>query len=245
MRDPRLGRDEEPDVRELSECEPRVTTPPAEGAKKDDPADRPHLVMLTKWVFTAGDPDCYPSVPHEHFQKKTNSWPKLNPYTGRVFSAPHEEDKARRLTKEEMQILWIVEIFGTIATSRSTGIPSSPHPVRIFHRKVWKAAKAAKAAKAQPPTLEASPVTNGRRPRNTKARASGPLFKNSTLMEHNLHQGSSSKNGESVVVNRNTESARTRILLHRHVCCQEEQLDRNIGRRVLSLITCHLRGALG
>lgn len=107
MRDPRLGRDEEPGVRESSECERPDTAPPAEGAKKDNPADPcPHLVMLGKWVFTVGDADCYPSVPHGHFQKKTNSWPKLNPYTGRVFSAPHEEDKARRLIKKEMQILW-------------------------------------------------------------------------------------------------------------------------------------------
>jgi hypothetical protein len=112
MRDPRLGRDEEFEARESSECEPPDTSPPAEGAKKDDPADRRfHLVVLSKWVFTVGDADCYPSVPHGHFQKKTNSWPKLNPYTGRVFSAPHEEDKARRLTKIDMQILWNDEEF--------------------------------------------------------------------------------------------------------------------------------------
>ncbi|WP_145278847.1 hypothetical protein [Pseudomonas sp. URMO17WK12:I11] len=104
VRDPRLGLGEEPEPRESSECEQPDL---AEGVKRDDPADRwYHLVVLNKWVFTVGDADCYPSVPHGHFQKKTNSWPKLNPYIGRVFSAPHEEDKSRRLIKTEMQELW-------------------------------------------------------------------------------------------------------------------------------------------
>ncbi|PJH88531.1 MULTISPECIES: hypothetical protein [Pseudomonas] len=112
IRDPRLGRDEEPETQESSECERPDTAPLVEGAKKDDPADRWfHLVVLSKWIFTVGDVDCYPSVPHGHFQKKTNSWPKLNPYTGRVFSAPHSEDKARRLTRREMQVLWNDEEF--------------------------------------------------------------------------------------------------------------------------------------
>lgn len=107
VRDPRLGRNEEPSVQELNDCSPPDSTPLTDGVKKDDPADRwLHLVMLSKWVFTVGDADCYPSVPHGHLQKKTNSWPKLNPYTGRVFSELHEEDKARRLTRSEMQKLW-------------------------------------------------------------------------------------------------------------------------------------------
>ncbi|MGL4668860.1 MAG: hypothetical protein ACRCWR_13140, partial [Saezia sp.] len=33
-------------------------------------------------------------------------WPKLNPYTGRVFLHMHYEDAASRLTKSEMRKVW-------------------------------------------------------------------------------------------------------------------------------------------
>lgn len=64
------------------------------------------LLMLNKWMFTLGDADCYPSVPHGHFQNKTSAWPKLNPYTGRVFSDVHKEDVNKRLGKKDMITLW-------------------------------------------------------------------------------------------------------------------------------------------
>lgn len=64
------------------------------------------LLMMNKWLFTIGDADCYPSVPHGHYQSKTNAWPKLNPYTGRVFSGVHKEDVRKRLSKKEMTTLW-------------------------------------------------------------------------------------------------------------------------------------------
>ena len=74
---------------------------------EEDPTDQwPRFLALNKWMFTAGDRDCYPSVPHGHLHRKTNEWPKLNPYTGRVFSAVHAEFVPRRLTKAEMKILW-------------------------------------------------------------------------------------------------------------------------------------------
>ena len=64
------------------------------------------FLAFNKWMFTVGDRDCYPSVPHGHLHKKTNEWPKLNPYTGRAFSDVHQEDVDSRLSKVEMKRLW-------------------------------------------------------------------------------------------------------------------------------------------
>ena len=64
------------------------------------------FLILNQWVFTLGDVDCYPSVPHGHLHKKTNSWPKLNPYVGRVFSGMHQELVRSRLKRHEMALLW-------------------------------------------------------------------------------------------------------------------------------------------
>lgn len=76
-------------------------------ATEDDPTDQWfRFLAINKWMFTVGDRDCYPSVPHGHLHNKTNEWPKLNPYTGRVFSAVHAEDTANRLTKAAMKTLW-------------------------------------------------------------------------------------------------------------------------------------------
>ncbi len=64
------------------------------------------FLALKRWYFTLGDADCAPSVPHGHECAKTQKWPKLNPYTGKVFTAIHQEDTSRRLSRQEMQILW-------------------------------------------------------------------------------------------------------------------------------------------
>lgn len=64
------------------------------------------FLVLKRWHFTIGDPDCAPSVPHGHENAKTQKWPKLNPYTGKVFTAIHTEDTTRRLSREEMKALW-------------------------------------------------------------------------------------------------------------------------------------------
>lgn len=69
------------------------------------------FMAFNKWMFTFGDRDCYPSVPHGHLYKKTSEWPKLNPYTGRVFVRVHKEDASYRLTKVEMKELWNDEVF--------------------------------------------------------------------------------------------------------------------------------------
>ncbi|WP_323913478.1 hypothetical protein [Aeromonas veronii] len=77
---------------------------------KDDPNWMEFLCLGT-WVFTKADPDPYPSIPHGHFLSQNNSWPKLNPYTGRVFLSVHQEDKNRRLSKKDMQKIWRNEKF--------------------------------------------------------------------------------------------------------------------------------------
>lgn len=64
------------------------------------------FIAWKTWYFTGSDPDSYPSVPHGHYQSATNRWPKLNPYTGRVFSQKNKEDNSKRLSKNEMQQLW-------------------------------------------------------------------------------------------------------------------------------------------
>jgi hypothetical protein len=64
------------------------------------------FLALRRWHFTISDPDCAPSVPHGHENAKTQKWPKLNPYTGKVFTAIHSEDTTRRLSREEMKALW-------------------------------------------------------------------------------------------------------------------------------------------
>ncbi|MGV8713060.1 MAG: hypothetical protein ACWA6R_10985 [Nitrosomonas sp.] len=64
------------------------------------------LVVLGNWYFTGSDPDSYPSVPHGHLHSANRPWPKLNPYTGRVFAAKHKEDISLRLKRRQMQELW-------------------------------------------------------------------------------------------------------------------------------------------
>ena len=84
---------------------------PQKAAKGNEGEDEPpdpilRLVMLNHWMFTLGDRDCYPSVPHGHWNSKTREWPKLNPYNGRVFDHPHRENTRSRLKKTDMQKLW-------------------------------------------------------------------------------------------------------------------------------------------
>lgn len=79
----------------------------ARGAQTiEDEDDSIHFLAFNKWLFTVGDTDCFPSVPHAHYQRKTNPWPKLNPYTGVVYSSMKAEDVSSRLTKKEMKSLW-------------------------------------------------------------------------------------------------------------------------------------------
>lgn len=76
------------------------------GSGKVDEPEWIELLVLGKWLFTKSDPDAYPSTPHGHLHSATREWPKLNPYTGRVFKQKHQEDLTLRLSKIEMQRLW-------------------------------------------------------------------------------------------------------------------------------------------
>jgi len=76
------------------------------GSGNVDEPDWMELLVLGRWLFTKSDPDAYPSTPHGHLLSATREWPKLDPYTGRVFKEKHQEDATLRLTKREMQRLW-------------------------------------------------------------------------------------------------------------------------------------------
>lgn len=116
--DPRSGRNEEPerirendDIHENVEVHRQGASGLAKSTDEDTSNLGPQFLAFNKWVFTVGDPDCYPSVPHGHLHRKTNEWPKLNPYTGRVFVDVHHEEESCRLTKAEMKSLWNNEKF--------------------------------------------------------------------------------------------------------------------------------------
>lgn len=64
------------------------------------------FVFEGKWYFTKSDPDCYPAVPHGHYQNKNSKWPKLNPYTGRAFNSKHQEEKSKSLSKKQILKIW-------------------------------------------------------------------------------------------------------------------------------------------
>jgi hypothetical protein len=71
----------------------------------------PRFLLLNKWHFTIGDVDCVPSVPHGHENSKTQSWPKLNPYTGKVYIGVEREDVSRRLNRNDMKKIWTNKKF--------------------------------------------------------------------------------------------------------------------------------------
>jgi hypothetical protein len=114
--DPRRGADDEYLPNEQVNTEERVR-PDAEKRTSTSGSPEEHhepsieFLFLDIWVFTKADPDSYPSVPHGHFQIRNRRWPKLNPYTGRVFSSKYQEDRSKRLTKREMQQLWSDDKF--------------------------------------------------------------------------------------------------------------------------------------
>jgi hypothetical protein len=107
--DPRLSSDEKEETEESFEensyREDDHKQSDSNKSGNEDP-DWLEFLMLSEWMFTVGDADCYPSVPHGHYKSKTRAWPKLNPYTGRAFSSAHNEDKGKRLDKKGMIKLW-------------------------------------------------------------------------------------------------------------------------------------------
>jgi hypothetical protein len=87
---------------------------PRSSSEKNSDEDEDNLfqfICLGIWVFTKSDQDSYPSIPHGHYQDQNRPWPKLNPYTGRVFSSKHQEEKTKRLSKKAMRNIWQDESF--------------------------------------------------------------------------------------------------------------------------------------
>ena len=74
--------------------------------QNSDSPDWIEFLFDRKWYFTKSDPDSYPSTPHGHLNNPKNAWPKLNPYTGRVFKTKNQEDTSMRLSKPQMKKLW-------------------------------------------------------------------------------------------------------------------------------------------
>lgn len=58
---------------------------------------------LAQWVFTIGDPDPLPSIPHGHYRHQ-NGMPKLDPYTGWI--SDRRGARLRRLTRAEVAGFW-------------------------------------------------------------------------------------------------------------------------------------------
>jgi len=114
--DPRVRNDEEIERSDQRRAEEDVTNISVgsrlgvngggASAPEEDVNGWTRFLFNNRWMFTLGDVDCYPSVPHGHLNSKTREWPKLNPYTGRVFASVHQEKVAERLTIAEMKTLW-------------------------------------------------------------------------------------------------------------------------------------------
>lgn len=83
----------------------------ARSPSRPDEPEWLEFLAFNKWVFTRSDPDPYPSTPHGHLHDSNRAWPKLNPYTGRVFKAKHQEEASLRLSKHQMRTLWGTQEF--------------------------------------------------------------------------------------------------------------------------------------
>lgn len=58
------------------------------------------------WIFTKADVESYPSVPFGYYKNPKQQWPKLDPYTGRIYNAKHQENVQLRLSKADLHKLW-------------------------------------------------------------------------------------------------------------------------------------------
>ncbi len=115
--DPRIDESDEsnvPNEQEHAEFEGDAVSVRAGSNRSSGKEDEPlilELTLLGTWIFTKSDRDPYPSVPHGHDRNQTKAWPKLNPYTGRVFTAKHQENKSMRLSKRKMKEIWSDKSF--------------------------------------------------------------------------------------------------------------------------------------
>jgi len=114
--DPRLESSKEEVINDRKSFEPEdeavvLKDTSGKGGLAGNEDDWLEFLCLGTWVFTKSDPDSYPSVPHGHYKCRNRPWPKLNPYTGRVFSSKHQEHTSQRLSKKEMKLIWNDENF--------------------------------------------------------------------------------------------------------------------------------------
>lgn len=129
LSDPRIESEEDliPAKSEDSECNDSVIAKIKDSKEAQKNIDEIWIefLCLGLWVFTKADPDSYPSVPHGHYKSQNKKWPKLNPYTGRVFKSKHQEDGNKRLTKKQMKIIWTDEKFKSFCREMLFGIKNN------------------------------------------------------------------------------------------------------------------------
>jgi len=125
-RDPR-----EPPAPEAEQSQTADEPAKIKGSGKVDEPEWLELLVLGRWLFTKSDPDSYPSTPHGHLHSATREWPKLNPYSGRVFKAKQQEDTTLRLSKREMQHLWRDHAFRDFCRSYIL-LYVEAHPHHVF-----------------------------------------------------------------------------------------------------------------
>lgn len=129
-REPQIEKEQEGNPIEENRKPPNVNA--AHVAAKDNSSTPDYLEYLwSGWYFTRQDADPYPSTPHGHEESPDKKWPKLNPYTGRVFSAKHKEDQTRRLTKKQMKVLWGDQKFRDFCRSHVLWYMEA-HPYHTF-----------------------------------------------------------------------------------------------------------------
>ncbi|OYQ74449.1 hypothetical protein [Wohlfahrtiimonas sp. G9077] len=58
------------------------------------------------WLFTRDEANSYPSVPFGYYKNPKQPWPKLDPYTGRVYVSKYQESAKHRLSKADLKKLW-------------------------------------------------------------------------------------------------------------------------------------------
>lgn len=70
------------------------------------PQTEEKFLCMGYWIFTKSDAESYPSVPFGFYKNPKQQWPKLDPYTGRVYNAKHQENVQQRLSKADLEKLW-------------------------------------------------------------------------------------------------------------------------------------------
>lgn len=73
------------------------------------PQTQEKYLCMGVWIFTKADAESYPSVPFGFYKNPKQQWPKLDPYTGRIYRSKYQEDITQRLSKTDLTKLWADE----------------------------------------------------------------------------------------------------------------------------------------